>query len=115
MKVLLINPLVPVRGIATPPFGSFSLAAYLSARECEVLVEDYIVRPYSRERVREVIASFRPNVVGSTAVTMNVKRALSILRDYREENPEGITVMGGPSRELRTPTPITRRPPFPIT
>ncbi len=96
MKVLLINPPYPFEESPTPPFGIISLAAYLEREGVEVRVEDYIVQPYSRERVREVLSSFRPNVVGSTAVTMNVKRALSILRDYREENPEVITVMGGP-------------------
>ncbi len=96
MKVLLINPPYPFEESPTPPFGIISLAAYLEREGIEVLVEDYIVQPYSRERVREVLSAFRPNVVGSTAVTMNVKRALSILRDYKEENPEVITVMGGP-------------------
>ena len=96
MKVLLINPPYPFEESPTPPFGIISLAAYLEREGVEVLVEDYIVQPYSRERAREALAAYRPDVVGSTAVTMNVKRALSILRDYKEENPDVVTVMGGP-------------------
>ncbi|HSV95819.1 MAG TPA: radical SAM protein [Spirochaetota bacterium] len=96
MKVLLINPPYPFEESPTPPFGVISLGAYLEREGVEVLVEDYIVQPYSRARVREVLSAFRPDVVGSTAVTMNVKRALSILRDYKEENPKVIAVMGGP-------------------
>ena len=96
MKVLLINPPYPFEESPTPPFGIISLAAYLEREGVEVAVEDYIVQPYSRERARQALNSIRPDVVGATAVTMNVKRALSILRDYKEENPEIVTVMGGP-------------------
>ena len=47
-------------------------------------------------RLRENLNTFRPDVVGATAVTMNVKAALRILGDYKEEQPGLITLMGGP-------------------
>ncbi|HSV95612.1 MAG TPA: radical SAM protein [Spirochaetota bacterium] len=96
MKVLLINAPFPFEEAPTPPFGLMSLAGYLLREGIEVIIEDYIIQPYSRERVRRVLREFRPDVVGATAVTMNVKKALSILKDFREEDPGLATVMGGP-------------------
>jgi len=96
MKVLLINPPYPFEESPTPPFGLISLAAYLLREGIEVRIEDYIVTPYSRERVKKVLSEFKPDVAGATAVTMNVKGALKIMRDYKEEDPKLVTVMGGP-------------------
>jgi anaerobic magnesium-protoporphyrin IX monomethyl ester cyclase len=96
MRVLLINPPYPFEESPTPPFGLISLAAYLLEQGVEVRIEDYIVQPYGRERIRAVLEEYRPRVVGSTAVTMNVKAALRILGEYKEENPELVTVIGGP-------------------
>ncbi len=96
MKVLLINAPFPFEEAPTPPFGLMSLAAFLMEEGHEVLIEDYIIQPYSRERVKKIMSEFAPGVVGATAVTMNVKKALAILRDYREVAPGVVTVMGGP-------------------
>ncbi|RPI94800.1 MAG: hypothetical protein EHM32_06365 [Spirochaetales bacterium] len=74
MKVLLINAPFPFEESPTPPFGLVSLAGYLLREGIEVIIEDYIVQPYSRERVKKVLREFRPDVVGATAVTMNVKK-----------------------------------------
>jgi anaerobic magnesium-protoporphyrin IX monomethyl ester cyclase len=96
MKVLLVNPPYPFEESPAPPLGIISLAAYLEKQGMDVRVEDYIIQPYSRERVRAVLNDYRPDVVGSTAVTMNVKKGLRILQDYKEEAPGVVTVMGGP-------------------
>ncbi len=96
MRVLLINPPYPFEESPTPPFGLISLAAYLIEQGAEVRIEDYIVTPYSADRARRVIGEFRPDVIGATAVTMNVKPALSILADCKEAAPGAVTVMGGP-------------------
>jgi radical SAM superfamily enzyme YgiQ (UPF0313 family) len=96
MKVLLINAPFPFEESPTPPFGLVSLAGYLLREGIEVIIEDYIIQPYSRDRVKKVLREFRPDVVGATAVTMNVKKALSILKEFREEDPVLATVMGGP-------------------
>lgn len=95
-KLLLINPPYPFEECPAPPFGLISLAAYLIREGFEVQIEDYVVEPYSRERIRQVLREFKPDVVGSTAVTMNVKKAISILKDYREESPGITTLIGGP-------------------
>ena len=96
MKVLLINPPYPFEESPTPPFGLMSLAAYIREKGVEVKIEDYIIIPYSIERVRRTIAEFKPDIIGATGVTMNIKSALSILRDFRNEAPHSVIVMGGP-------------------
>jgi len=96
MRVLLINPPFPFEEMPTAPLGLTSLAAYLLRSGVEVFIEDCVVHPHSRDRVRENLARWAPDVVGATAVTMNVKAALGVLGDYRREAPGLFTVMGGP-------------------
>lgn len=96
MKVLLINPPYPFEEAPSPPFGIMSLAAFIRERGAEVRIEDYIITPYSLERVKKISADFSPRMVGATGVTMNIKRSLSILSDYKTELPGSITVLGGP-------------------
>ena len=95
-RLLLINPPYPFEECPAPPFGLMSLAAYLLREGFDVRIEDYIVEPYSPDRVRQVLREYSPDIVGSTAVTMNVKKALSILKDFRDVNPELVTMIGGP-------------------
>ena len=96
MKVLLVNPSYPFEESPTPPFGLMSLAAYLLENDIDVRIEDYIVTPYSRERVKKVLQEYKPDVVGATGVTMNINTALRVVKDYKEENPNIHVVMGGP-------------------
>ncbi len=96
MKVLLVNPSYPFEESPTPPFGLMSLAAYLLENDIDVKIEDYIVTPYSRERVKKVLQEYKPDVVGATGVTMNINTALKVVKDYKEENSDIHTVMGGP-------------------
>lgn len=96
MKVLLINPPYPFEESPTPPFGLMSLAAYLEKQGIEVKIDDYIITPCTDEAIRENLAAFRPDVIGATGVTMNVKKGLAILKKCREFMPSALTVMGGP-------------------
>ncbi|MGQ9843318.1 MAG: B12-binding domain-containing radical SAM protein [Spirochaetota bacterium] len=96
MKVLLINPPYPFEESPSPPFGLMALAAYLEDKGIEVKIEDYIVNKISEKCAYEVMSSFAPDVVGSTGVTMNIKKALSILQLYKQINPDIICVLGGP-------------------
>lgn len=96
MKVLLLNPPYPFEECPAPPFGLMSLAAYLEDNAIEVRIEDYVVNAFSEKRAKEVISSFSPDVIGASAVTMNVKKALKILKSYKDINPDLIAVFGGP-------------------
>lgn len=95
-RVLLINPPYPVEEGPSPSFGLMSLAAYLLENGFEVIIEDYIVSPYSRERAQKIVADFKPHIIGATAVTMNVHAGLEILETYREFSPSAAILMGGP-------------------
>lgn len=96
MKMLLVNPPYPFEECPAPPFGLMSLAAFLIREGIDVRIEDCITEPYSRERTIHLLREYRPDFVGVTAVTMNVKKAISILKDFREEEPGIITLIGGP-------------------
>jgi anaerobic magnesium-protoporphyrin IX monomethyl ester cyclase len=95
-KVLLINPPYPMEESPSPPFGLMSLAAYLIENNFDVIIEDYIVNPYSPERIKRTIKQFRPDIIGATGVTMNINKALNILNECKNESPGSIIVMGGP-------------------
>ncbi|MCU0820969.1 MAG: B12-binding domain-containing radical SAM protein [Spirochaetes bacterium] len=96
MKVLLVNPFYPFSESPTPPFGLMAIGAYLLEHGIEAKIEDYIITPFSKERVKKVLDEYKPDVVGATSVTMNVKTALKTVKAYKEANPDIVTVMGGP-------------------
>jgi len=96
MKVLLINPPYPFEECPTPPLGLMSLAGFLLAKGIDVKIEDYIITPYSKKRVSNILHEFDPDVIGATGVTMNINTSLRILKDYKEAKPSAKTVMGGP-------------------
>lgn len=96
MKVLLINPPYPFEESPTPPFGLMSLAAYLIEKGIEVRIADFIITRFSEDKARTIIDDFNPDVIGATGVTMNIKKAFSILQFFKELKPEAVFVMGGP-------------------
>lgn len=95
-KILLINPPYPMEESPSPPFGLMSLGAYLVKNGFGVKIEDYIVTPYSPDRIMKTLREFRPDIIGATGVTMNINRALAILKECRRESPGAAIVMGGP-------------------
>jgi radical SAM superfamily enzyme YgiQ (UPF0313 family) len=96
MRVLLINPFYPISETPSPPLGLAYLAAALSAAGVEVKVLDLVVFPYSRARLKNLIAAFKPQMAGLTAVTMTFDNAMDVVKDIKGINPEILTVMGGP-------------------
>lgn len=94
-RILLINPPYPFEEHPSPPFGLMSLAAYLIEKGFEVRIEDYIIEQCTNERYKAVLDDFKPDVVGATAVSMTVKKSLSIIKNYKKIAPGIITVMGG--------------------
>ncbi len=94
-RILLINPPYPFEEHPSPPFGLMSLAAYLIEKDYEVRIEDYIIEQCTAERYKFIIDQFKPDVIGATAVSMTVKKSLSIISEYKKIAPDSITVMGG--------------------
>ena len=96
IKIALIAPPYPLEEAPSPPLGVTYVAAACERAGAEVRIFDYIVRKYSPEKLAEEMASFRPDVIGTTSVTMNYKKAASILKDAKQIDPDVITVFGGP-------------------
>ena len=96
MRILLVQPPFPPsrKAFGLPslpePLALEILAAYLPEHEVRIL--DLRVEA---EDLKEVIASFRPEVVGVTALTTEVYAALEVLRQSKELVPGVTTVAGG--------------------
>jgi len=96
MKIALIAPPYPLEEAPSPPLGLAYVAAACEAAGAEVRIFDFIVSRYTPEKLAAALDSFRPDAVGSTAVTMNFIQAVSILKDVKKHNRKIVTMMGGP-------------------
>jgi radical SAM superfamily enzyme YgiQ (UPF0313 family) len=96
MKVAIIAPPYPLEEAPSPPLGVSYVAAACERAGCDVRIFDYIVRQYTKEKIAAELDAFCPDVVGSTAVTMNFKGAAAIMQDVKRHNPGIIAMMGGP-------------------
>jgi len=96
MRVLLVNPFYPISETPSPPLGLAYLAAALEEAGIEVRVLDLVVTPHSEDLLAECLDEFRPELVGLTAVTMNVDNALAVVADVKRFAPQVFTLMGGP-------------------
>ncbi|MBW1729563.1 MAG: B12-binding domain-containing radical SAM protein [Deltaproteobacteria bacterium] len=101
MRVLLVNPHYPISETPSPPLGLAYLAGALEEAGVEVRVADFVVYPYSKEKLQDILADFRPQVVGVTSVTMTFDHAIRVVRDVKATDPEVLTVMGGPHVTFR--------------
>ena len=101
MRVLLINPFYPIDETPSPPLGLAFLAGALEAAGVEVRVLDLVVYPYRREHLERLLASFKPHLVGATAVTMTFDHAAAVLADVKAIAPGLPTAMGGPHVSFR--------------
>ncbi len=96
MKIALIAPPYPLEEAPSPPLGLCYVAAVCEALGAQVIILDYIVSKYTPEKLRAALDEFRPDVVGTNAVTMNFPQAAGIMQEVKRHNPDIITMMGGP-------------------
>ncbi len=96
MRFLLVNPFYPISETPSPPLGLAFLAAVLEKAGIEVKIADYVVTPYSKEALQAEIKSFKPQIVGITAVTMTFYNAEKVIKDVKSIDPDIFTVIGGP-------------------
>jgi len=101
MRVLLVNP--PARMLVdqfdTPDFSRVGLA-YLAAMlrrdpDCEVSLVDARLERLRHSDVLARAERFRPDVVGVTAFTNEVKAAARVARGIKRAAPATVTVIGG--------------------
>jgi len=96
MKVALVAPPYPLEEAPSPPLGICYIASSFEAMGAEVILIDYIVSRYTREKLTKELESFRPDIVGVTSVTMNFPQAVDIVKTTKAYDPSIITMMGGP-------------------
>jgi radical SAM superfamily enzyme YgiQ (UPF0313 family) len=94
LRVLLVNPRtrLPIETRTTPHLGLAYLAAVSEARGDTVSVFDMDVEEVELERH---LADFRPDIVGVTANTPQVKQAWRVARTVKEQLGVPV-VLGGP-------------------
>ncbi len=96
MKIVLIAPPYPLEEGMSIPLGLCYAAAAFEKANADVIILDYMVRKYSREKFLSELSESNPDVIGITSVTMNFGFAASIIKTAKEEFPSAITLMGGP-------------------
>jgi radical SAM superfamily enzyme YgiQ (UPF0313 family) len=96
MRVAIIAAPYPLSEAPAPPLGISYAAAAFAQAGAEVQIFDYIVSRYTPEKLSKQLDDFRPDIVGTSSVTMNFPTAAAILQTAKECDPHIITVMGGP-------------------
>ncbi|MBU0972156.1 MAG: B12-binding domain-containing radical SAM protein [Proteobacteria bacterium] len=96
MKIALIAPPYPLEEVPSPPLGLTYIAAACEAAGARVTILDYIVRGYSETKLKKELNAFDPDIVGINCVTLNFNQAADILCVVKQNNPDVITLMGGP-------------------
>ncbi len=96
MRTLLINPPYPFSEIPILPMGLSYLAGVLEHNGHEVQILDLLVSRYSKEKIKNKIEEYQPDIVGVTSVTLNYPTASEILKYVRSLDKNIITIIGGP-------------------
>ncbi|MEM0488845.1 MAG: radical SAM protein [Candidatus Bathyarchaeia archaeon] len=98
-KIALINP--PLLKDASfhplfPPLGLTYIAAVLERDDHEIAVIDCPIQNFDHEKLKDELTSFRPDIVGISAMTTNIISALKVAKDVKDIFPETAIVLGGP-------------------
>jgi anaerobic magnesium-protoporphyrin IX monomethyl ester cyclase len=100
MRVLLMHPNYHSGGAEIagnwPPAWVAYLAGYLKAGGySEIVFVDAMTHHLGDDEVRARIASYRPDIVGCTAITPAIYKAERLLAIAKEVDPTIVTVLGG--------------------
>ena len=100
-RISLINP-PPLKRIERgdmadyPHLGLGYMAAYLKSKGCEVQIIDGKFERIDFQDVKQRLSLWQPDIVGITAMTHEIKRAVQVAEMVKEIFPEVTTVVGGP-------------------
>ncbi len=100
MRVLLIQP-PPKGGITSrylvhEPMNLLTLGTVVRDKAgAKVKILDFQVTPYSDENLFALVNKYRPDIVGLTAMTSQVKGAGRIAKKIKDDFPDTLTVIGG--------------------
>ena len=98
-KIALVNPPPPIGAFVhyqSPLIGIAYIAAVLEKNGYEVTVIDCPPLKITYEDLKREIASFKPDIVGITSVTVTFSSAAQAARVIKESFPQALIVMGGP-------------------
>ena len=90
-KLAFIQPLIK-DGNYTPPLGPLILAAIIEKKGWEVAFFD---EKLNNSALKELI-SFRPDIIGISAVTPSILRGKSLAQKIKLNLPKTIIIFGGP-------------------
>ncbi|MGA8849565.1 MAG: radical SAM protein [Dehalococcoidia bacterium] len=100
MKVLLIEPLKLVWEMMRPcipvPLGLVQLAAVLEQQKIDVKIIDCTALNMGRQALTEAIRQEQPDIVGATALTSFLYKAVEVAEVAKDVDHRIITVLGGP-------------------
>jgi len=80
MKTLLINPPYSYSEVPVMPMGLLYVAAVLEHNGHAVEIFDLLVSRCSKEKIRDKIEKYQPDIVGTTSVTLNFPGSSDILK-----------------------------------
>ncbi|MBU4285010.1 B12-binding domain-containing radical SAM protein [Patescibacteria group bacterium] len=100
MTILLINP-PGKKSLVCPPLGLAYLAATLQKLNYRVIILDYLLEKFSEEKLLKFIKKENASIIGLTAVTPNIKKALYLAEIIKKKFPEKIIILGGAHATLK--------------
>ena len=105
MRVLLVEPPpnphwmlyphTPWVGVWMPNTGLVRVATACHHAGHEVKVAEVWAQRLTTAKLRRIIEEFKPDVVGSTAITTTLYSAMSFLKFAKQVRPEAVTIIGG--------------------
>lgn len=98
MKILLIQPPVAEKNITSfmyPPMGLISLAAVARENGHEVKIHDCNLYSQSYDEAIKLIKLWKPEIVGITAMTVNIGHGLEMAKKVKQISRKIITIVGG--------------------
>ena len=98
-KIALVNPPPPKGAFVhyqSPLIGVAYIAAVLQKDGYEVTVIDCPPLGITYEGLTQVIANFKPDIVGITSVTVTFSSAAQAAKVIKETYPKALIVLGGP-------------------
>ncbi|MFH1798713.1 MAG: radical SAM protein [Candidatus Omnitrophota bacterium] len=97
MKVLLVKPLSDMHVILLP-IGLGYLASYCQKQNpnLELKILDCHRERFTEEKFKEYIRNFKPDVIGFTALSMEINSARAFAFYAKQVKSEIVTIIGGP-------------------
>jgi len=108
MKVMLINPYTGDSNLIQfvyPPMGLLAVAGYIRQQGIDVALQDFNVtklkgwgkrKQLTAEEQQEIICGEAPDVVGITALTVNIKKAWKTAEIVKRIDKDITVALGGP-------------------